>query len=125
MILIETKKPPRRKNIEHAIQKAVFNHYQLRRTYGSVLFAIPNGGARSTVTGKLLKDEGVTPGVPDMWGRALCGDGFWLEIKAKDGRLSKEQKDTHAALTALGERVFTAYGLDEALAVLEREGVIR
>jgi hypothetical protein len=124
MILIETNKP-RRRNIEHAIQVAVMDHYKLLKTPGALLFAIPNGGARSKITGKMLKDEGATAGVPDLWGRALGRPGFWLELKKKKGVKSDAQEDMHAALEHLGERVFTAYGLDEALAVLGREGVIK
>jgi hypothetical protein len=124
MILIETNKPPRRRNVEHAIQVAVMDHYKLLKTPGALLFAIPLGGARNKITGKMLKDEGATAGVPDLWGRALGQPGFWLELKRQKGRLSEEQDAMHLALHGLGERVFTVYGLDEALAVLKREGVI-
>lgn len=125
--LLYRTKPPRkcRANVEHSIQVAVFNQFQLRKTPGARLIAIPNGGARSTITGKMLKDEGVQAGTPDTWGRAPQCEAFWLEIKTRDGKLSAAQKAMHADLTALGERVFTAYGLDEALEVLKREGVIR
>jgi hypothetical protein len=114
-----------RVNVEHAIQVALFNQFWIRRTAGALLFAIPLGGARDKITAKMLKDEGVTAGVPDMWGRAMGRPGFWLELKRrKGGVVSDAQEEMHAALSALGERVFVAKGLDAALGVLVDEGVI-
>ena len=39
------------------------------RTYypDYVLFAVPNGGNRSAITGAILKAEGVMPGVADLF----------------------------------------------------------
>src|SRR5512139_1267763 len=53
----------------------------------SLLFAIPNGGARDVRTGRRLKDEGVQRGVPDLCLPVAKGPwhGLWLELKRRDG----------------------------------------
>ncbi len=47
--------PRRRAQPERAIQKAIVDHFRVRGIPGAVMFAIPNGGPRSKVTGALLK----------------------------------------------------------------------
>lgn len=130
----------KRRSEEHRLQAAVMEHYRLRGVRGALLFAIPNGGLRDKIVAAQLREEGVTAGVPDLWGRAPGRESFWLELKvagprsssktamgpgSRRGSLSAEQRAMHAALTELGEQVFVAWGIDEALAVLMAEGVIR
>ena len=80
---------------EHNIQCAcvrwfAYQHPELR----GLLFAVPNGGARSKATAGMLKAEGVVAGVADLillvpkqWAFALC-----IEMKTAKGRQSPEQK---------------------------------
>ena len=105
---------------EHAEQKglltwaalASINQPKLR-----LLFAIPNGGARSKATAGKLKAEGVKPGVPDLCLPVARGGffGLWLEMKRiKGGTLSPEQIQWHQHLVAEGYYVITCKGQTEA-----------
>ena len=84
-----------------------------KRTYPNVrIFAIPNGGGRTTGTGAALKAEGVVAGVPDLFVPAW---GVWVEMKrSKGGRLSPEQKDWVKYLTGAGHTVIIGYGFEDA-----------
>ncbi len=84
---------------------------------GAVLFAIPNGGARSAVTGARLRAEGVVAGIPDMFlacprgGRA----GLFIEMKkAKGGRVDKAQEAAMALLESQGYECAVCRGWDAA-----------
>ena len=72
-----------------------------------LLFAIPNGGARNAITGALLKAEGVTPGVPDLFLAQLSGGfgGLFVEMKRLGGKCSDAQLDMHEDLRASGYAV--------------------
>lgn len=82
---------------EHQIQANVLKvwpyyakKYQIPQ---SLLFAIPNGGARNVVTGKLLKEEGVRAGIPDLFlaiSRCVF-HGMFIEMKTSQGKVSKMQ----------------------------------
>ena len=73
-----------------------------------MLFAVPNGGARSRIEAGIMKAEGVTAGVADLlllearggWG-ALC-----IEMKTRDksSRQSASQKAWQAAAERAGNR---------------------
>jgi VRR-NUC domain len=104
---------------EHDIQVSVIEWF--RWQYPELLlFAIPNGGARNAVTGKKLKDEGVTPGIPDLFLAKQHKNygGLFIEIKTNRGRLSKHQKEIHDRLQEQGYAVITAHGYDEATSVI-------
>jgi hypothetical protein len=61
----------------------------------ALMFAIPNGGARDTVTGAMLKREGVKKGVPDIFLPVARGPyhGMFIEMKAgKRGKVSANQE---------------------------------
>lgn len=110
---------------EHQHQKALIDAFKLRRAPGAVLFAIPNGGARDAITGRMLKEEGVEAGAPDLFCAALGKPCFFIEMKKTDGRLSAAQKEFHPKLIAVGLEVITAYGYLEAVSILEDRGIIR
>lgn len=83
----------------------------------ALLFAIPNGGARSKACAGKLKAEGVKSGVPDLCLPVARGGyfGLWLEMKrTQGGKLSPEQKQWHRDLQIQGYHVATAKGFDEA-----------
>jgi hypothetical protein len=109
---------------EHAEQRALMQwaaansarHPELR-----LLFAVPNGGARSRATAGRLKAEGVKPGVPDLCLPVARGKyhSLWLELKrTKGGRVSPDQHWWHDQLTAQGHLVVTVKGCTEAVAAL-------
>ena len=106
-----------KKDIEHSLQVCCVHWFRIQYPeYATLLFAVPNGGARNAITGARLKDEGVAAGVADLIlfvpkvvfsagenGRivdvtpALC-----IEIKTPTGRQSPEQRAWQAAVEAQG-----------------------
>jgi VRR-NUC domain len=80
------------------------------------VFAIPNGGHRSAATARRLKDEGVTPGVPDLFVPTAAGgyNGLFVEMKIKSGRLAKRQEAMIGVLREQGYRVEVCYGHQQA-----------
>lgn len=79
---------------------------------GVLIFAIPNGGHRSITEAKRLKDEGVTPGVPDLY---VPSWNLWIEMKRETGgRLSREQKDMIEYLQSIGHTVIVGKGATDA-----------
>lgn len=99
------------------------NKYPVLRS----IFAIPNGGSRGSTklarmrAGKRLKDEGVRAGVPDLLlpaGR-LGYNGLFLEMKFKDGTLSKAQKEFCKLLTEQNYLVLVPYTWQQAAIALE------
>jgi hypothetical protein len=109
---------------EDQIQRAVFAHLRARPAPGVVAFHVPNGGKRSPIEAAIMKGLGVAAGVPDV---IAVKDGrvHALELKAEKGRLTPAQECMQASLRAAGAEVATAYGLDAAIAVLERWGLLR
>ncbi|SRR6266487_3686480 len=98
---------------KQALQRAVFQHFDLRARPGVFAFHPANGGWRSRVEAAILKSLGVRAGVPDAG------------LKAPGGRLTAIQKAVHDAMRAAGAMVATATGLDEALIQLEAWGLLR
>lgn len=90
---------------ESNLQKSCVRWFRLQYPkLASLLFAVPNGGARNAVTGAILKAEGVTKGVADLLllvptkhHHALC-----VEMKTPKGRQSQAQKDWQKAVTDQG-----------------------
>ena len=117
---------------EHAEQAALFRwaalasraHPELR-----LLYAIPNGGARSKATAGRLKAEGVRAGVPDVClpvPRNGLG-ALYIELKRPGGvpgrakgALRPAQREWLAALQDAGNAVAVAYGWEQARGVIER-----
>lgn len=96
---------------EHNHQKLLIAWF--RANYPSlVLFAIPNGGARNTISAKNLQAEGVLAGVPDLF--LAAQGGLFIEMKTLKGRLSHAQKSIHDQLRGAGFSVVTCHGYDEA-----------
>ena len=112
---------------EHNIQCACvrwfgYAHPELR----GLLFAVPNGGARSKATAGMLKAEGVVAGVSDLilllpycehgvdvW-HALC-----IEMKKKGGYQSPEQKEWQKKVEGHGYKYAVCHSLDEFINTIE------
>ncbi len=111
---------------EHTEQVTLMQWWALAcQSFGvpeQLLFAIPNGGARDRVTGKILKDEGVRAGVPDLflaWANGQYG-GLFIEMKkTKGGRVSDAQKEYLQMLTAAGYDAVVCHGWFEAKDAIE------
>lgn len=98
-------------NGEH-VEQVTFVRW-FRATYPGVrIFAIPNGGYRDKRTAQRLKDEGVEPGVPDLYVPAW---GLWIEMKrTKDGKVSDEQAGWLDYLQEIGDSVIVGRGCEDA-----------
>jgi hypothetical protein len=86
-----------------------------RRSYPNVLiFAIPNGGARSKATAGKLKVEGVVSGIPDLF---VPEWKLWVEMKrTKGGVVSAEQQGMIEYLQSVGYRAIVCKGAEDAKA---------
>lgn len=86
------------------------------------MFAIPNGGARATLTAIKLKAEGVKSGVPDIflplpmmgWGEILYS-GLWIELKIGSNKPTDNQREWIDGLRKAGYAVALCYGAEEAI----------
>lgn len=81
---------------EHDEQVAVVQWFDMQYpALSGRLFAVANGGARHIRVAVKLKAEGVRKGVPDMLLLEPRNGfhGLAIELKAKGGRLTKEQAD--------------------------------
>lgn len=113
------------KQLEHKEQVALIEWWryahQLFGLYESLLFAIPNGGARSATTGALLKAEGVRAGVPDLFLAVPRGSyhGLFIEMKKpKGGVVSAAQEAMCAELRRQGYAVEICHGWQEAVTTI-------
>ncbi len=72
--------------------------------YATLLFAVPNGGARNVVTASILKAEGVVAGVADLILLVPKGvsHGLCIEMKTGGGRQSVRQKAWQKSVTGQG-----------------------
>ena len=98
---------------EH-VEQSLFVQW-FRRSYPNVLiFAIPNGGARSKATAGRLRVEGVVAGIPDLF----CPEWrLWIEMKRiKGGVVSNEQQGMIEYLQSVGYRAIVCKGAEDAKA---------
>lgn len=80
------------------------------------IFSIPNGGARSAMSGMAMKAEGLTKGVPDLFIPSLK---LFIELKkVKSGMLSKEQIDWLDYLNTVGYTAVRCNGAEEAKLII-------
>ena len=114
------------RDLEHNEQVVLFNRirtlalndprYALsaRRT-----FAVPNGGGRSKREAGRLKAEGVTSGVSDIFCSVARGGwhGLYIEMKAGDGRATKEQALWIKESILTGYAAVVCWSADEAMDV--------
>lgn len=107
------------RQLEHKLQCACVRWLRLQHP-NILCFAIPNGGARSALTGAMLKAEGVVAGVPDLMiamprnGHA----GLFVEMKVKPNRPSKEQREIISKLTDAGYKVEVCYSFEDFVKVI-------
>lgn len=115
-------KPKKRHdNEESRIQQTFVHWWGLKHKEFGVpemcLFAIGNGGARSPITGAIMKREGVRSGVSDLFLSVPRGKfhGMYIEMKKPGGRLRPEQRDFFAAVGPLDYHTRVAYSVDDAI----------
>ena len=89
-----------------------FVQWLKRHHPGVKFFAIPNGGVRNKRTAAILKAEGVSPGVPDLFFPGLF---LFIEMKRQRGGVtSQAQRSWFAELESHGYRCELARGCEEA-----------
>lgn len=108
---------------ELQIHIAVVQHLKYRARKGVCFFHAANGERREARDAAKLKAMGVTPGIPDLM---IVADGktYGLELKTSRGRLSPAQKGMLDVLNAAGAYTAVAYGIDQALAILQAWGLL-
>jgi len=86
-----------------------------------VFFHVPNGGKRSMREGAIFKAIGVLAGVPDLiiaWPGTIAA----VELKAGKGRVSEDQIEVQARMSAIGWHVFEVRSLDQLQLILRNLG---
>ncbi|MBR5118875.1 MAG: VRR-NUC domain-containing protein [Muribaculaceae bacterium] len=104
------------RNIESNTQIACVRWFKTQYPrLAKLLFAVPNGGARSAITGAILKAEGVTKGVSDLLMLVPSSKyhGLCIEMKTPRGRQSTSQKDWQKAVTSMGYKYIVCHSFDE------------
>lgn len=110
------------RHAESALQRACVAWFRAQYPdHALMLFAVPNGGARSRVEAGIMKGEGVTAGVADLillearggWG-ALCIE---MKTRAKGSR----QRDTQKAWQAAAERAGNRYVVIRSLEAFQAQ----
>lgn len=113
-------------NDEHKLQCSCVQWFNIQhRDLRGLLFAVPNGGARSKATAGKLKAEGVVPGVADLillvpqwfttWReeQGCLFAGLCIEMKTAKGRQSPEQKEWQAKVESRGYRYAVCRSFDD------------
>lgn len=88
----------------------------------ALLYHIPNERKCSIQQGKRFKAMGVKSGVPDLCLPVPRGKyhSLYIEMKAKNGRMSDNQKWWNEQLNGQDNYCVTCYGWEEASQVIER-----
>jgi hypothetical protein len=87
----------------------------------NLLVAIPNGSQRDSVTGALLKAEGVKAGYPDIALNVPCGRyaGLFIELKVGNNVASDKQIAWSERLNAFNNKSVIVWGWEDACRTIE------
>lgn len=115
----------KRNHPESALQRVCVKWFRLQYPkYANLLFAIPNGGRRSRIEAAIMKGEGVTPGVPDLFLAIPSGiwglHGLFIEMKSAKGVLSPAQKEMDCLLTQQRYMVHPCNSLEKFIWIIEK-----
>ena len=108
---------------EHQEQVALIQWFRLQYPKQiKCLWAIPNGGVRNIGTAIKLKKEGVVPGVSDLFLMIPNNTkhGLFLEMKAKSGKLTTEQKEFLFLAESMGYEAKVAYSYEEGKEIIKK-----
>lgn len=86
-----------------------------------LLYAIPNGSNTTDKNRIRLVAEGMKKGMPDLVLPVARGHyhALYLELKTKDGKLSKSQKDLHELLKETGNAVMISRSLEQSIQIIK------
>ncbi len=112
---------------EHNLQCACVKWFAYQHPeLAGLLFAVPNGGARSKATAGKLKAEGVVAGVSDLillvpfrFQGFEPFHGLCIEMKTKTGKQSQEQKEWQEKVQKKGYIYIICRSLDDFIATVE------
>ena len=108
---------------EHQEQVALIQWFRLQHPKQiKCLWAIPNGGVRNIGTAIKLKREGVVPGVSDLFLMIpnSTKHGLFLEMKAKSGKLTTDQKEFISLAESMGYDAKVAYSYEEGKEIIKK-----
>jgi hypothetical protein len=93
----------KRNHLESTMQQTAVRWFKYQHS-GLLLFAIPNGGARSSVEASIMKGEGTLAGVADLFLSVPNGQyhGFYIEMKTDKGEQSEAQKEFQKKVETFG-----------------------
>lgn len=108
---------------EHEEQTALFNWAAWEVTRYpelDLMFAIPNGGKRHPATAVKMKQEGVKPGVPDIFLPVPRGKyhGLFIEMKFGKNKPTEAQLQYIEALKFQGYKAVVCYSAQDAKQVI-------
>lgn len=101
---------------ESHIQQACVRWFRLQYPRLALnLFAVPNGGARDAVTGRILKAEGVVAGVADLvlLYPSAPYHGMCIEMKTAKGYQRPTQKAWQEAVERVGYKYVVCRSFDD------------
>jgi hypothetical protein len=104
---------------ERAIQIAIKRRLALS---GVVCHHSPNAGKRSVIGGRMLKQEGMITGWPDLTVVGPSGRIAFLEVKSAKGHTTDAQDDCLRMLQRMGHDVAVVRSQDEAVLMLQEWG---
>jgi len=104
---------------ERAIQIAIKRRLALS---GVVCCASQNAEKRSAIRGRLLKQEGMITGWPDLTVVGPGGRIAFLEVKSAKGHTTDAQDDCLAMLRRMGHDVAVVRSQDDAVLMLQEWG---
>ncbi len=116
----KSRKPAKKRSWgpEHMLQKSFFKWLSLQHSaLYKVAFAVPNGVSCSVMQRRKLLDEGMRPGVSDLfipWPTKKY-PGLFIEMKWGKNTLTPEQEDFIDLVINLGYRADVCYTLNEAI----------
>jgi uncharacterized protein YcgL (UPF0745 family) len=109
---------------EHQQQCLIFEWAELNKNRYpelNLMFAIPNGSHKSITQAVKFKREGLKSGVPDIFLPHAVSPfhGLFIELKAKDGKLTKNQKNWILNLKSQGYFATVCVGSESAISVIK------
>lgn len=112
------------RHIESHLQRTCVGWFRLQYpAIGKLLFAVPNGGARSKVEAAIMKAEGVTAEVSDLL-LLVARDGFnglCIEMKtqAKSSKQFESQKAWQELVEAQGYKYIVCKTMEEFISEMK------
>lgn len=113
---------------EQIEQKAVIDWCHFQRDYkqkyvlAGYIYAIPNEGKRSRITGAIHKMIGLKPGMPDLCLPIARGGygALYIEMKVGKNKSTPKQVAMQGLLREAGNRVVVCHGSAKAIAIIEQ-----